>query len=90
MLRDQLPASASSTPPDVATASSPPPTGHQAFLAAAVAIFGVVTALFPNAPVIAALTAAIPPLRTALPIVLTSVGSVWAALSHPPTLGKGS
>lgn len=73
-----------------ATAPPPPqpPTGRQALLAAAVAIAGVITALFPNAPLVTAVTTALPPLKVALPIVLTSIGSIWAAISHPPTLRK--
>jgi len=52
------------------------------------AMLGVVTALFPNAPLLAALTTALPQLKLAIPIVLTSVGSVWAAVSHPPSFTK--
>ncbi|HXC25349.1 MAG TPA: hypothetical protein VNU46_05485 [Gemmatimonadaceae bacterium] len=64
----------------------PPPSqnGTHAIFAAAMAIFGVVTALFPATPLVAAVTAALPPLKIALPIVLTSVGSIWAAVAHPP------
>jgi hypothetical protein len=65
-----------------------PPDGTSAMLAAAMAMLGVATALFPRAPMVAALTTAIPQLRVALPVVLTAVGSVWAALAHPPTVWR--
>jgi hypothetical protein len=75
----------------ISTSASPPPqspSGLQAIAAAAMAMLGVVTALYPNAPLLAALTTALPQLKLAIPIVLTAVGSVWAAVSHPPSLPK--
>ena len=75
-------------PPTTTPASPPPPNGLQALVAAGVAMLGVVTALFPAAPVTAALVTALPQLRVALPVVLTATGSLWAALSHPPTTSR--
>lgn len=83
------PTVASSTRATAATSPGQPPSGKSAMLAAAMAIMGVATALFPNAPVVCALTSAIPQLRVALPVVLTAVGSIWAAISHPPFWGRG-
>ena len=74
--------------PDQPTPTPSPDTGAQALFAAAMSILGVVTALFPCTPITSALVNALPQLRVALPIVLTSVGSVWAAVSHPPTFSK--
>ena len=77
----------------VTTTATPPPAppsdGMHAILAAGIAIFGVVTALFPTAPLVAAVTSAIPQLKIALPIVLTSVGSIWAAVANPPAFLRG-
>ena len=73
--------------PSAATTTTPvsPPSGTQAILATGMAIMGVVTALFPCARVTSVLLNVLPQLRVAVPIVLTSVGSIWAAVSHPPT-----
>lgn len=51
--------------------------GLPALAAAATAILGVATALYPTAPVVAAL-------KTALPLLLTAAGSIVAAFAHPP------
>ncbi|HXC24573.1 MAG TPA: hypothetical protein VNU46_01570 [Gemmatimonadaceae bacterium] len=75
------------SPPSAAATATPvsPPNGTQAVLAAGMAIMGVVTALFPCTRVTSVVLNVLPQLRVAVPIVLTSVGSIWAAVSHPPT-----
>ena len=90
-MSDTLPIATVPPASTISTPASPPPqspSGLQAILAAGMAMLGVVTALYPNAPVLTALTTALPQLKLAIPIVLTSVGSVWAAVSHPPSFAK--
>lgn len=59
-------------------------TGLPSVASAIVAIVGMAAALYPRSAVLATLYAQAPALREALPVVLSVIGSVMAAVSHPP------
>lgn len=69
--------------------SSPPAQPKRLAPVAAVstAILGVLTAIWPEAPIMNAVTTAVPQLQIAIPLLLTSIGSIFAVFSRSG--GKG-
>lgn len=55
--------------------------------AVSTAILGVLTAIWSEAPIMSAVTTAVPQLQIAIPLLLTSIGSIFAVFSRSG--GKG-
>lgn len=58
--------------------------GYASLTSAVIAMLGLVAALHPSWTLIQTLHAHVPELQQALPYVLTALGSLGAAVSHPP------
>ena len=77
-----------STPQDAPPQGKGKGNGAQAVVAAITAIAGLVLCTHPTNPVAQAVSRAIPQLGEALPPLIAACGTIVAAISQPPKLGR--
>ena len=66
------------------TASTETRSGARALAGAAIAIVGVLAAVYPQSVFLRALHQAMPQIADAIPTLITACGAIVAALSEPP------
>ena len=64
------------------------PRGARALTGAVIAMVGALAAANPESEVLLALAEAVPRLAEAVPAAITACGSIIAAISAPPRLGR--